>query len=149
MLTFLKPYVDKGVVRVWADEYIKIGDVWRREIDEELARAVVGLFLVGPYFLASDFIMKVEVPSLVTKAENGLVTICAVPISSGAFEMAPFYDRQWARSPAAPLDLLNKPHRHRALKQLAKQVVNLVAAHTNGEPVQLPDSIPSPELSGS
>ena len=37
LLVLLKPFVRQGQLQVWADPYIKTGDLWRRNIDEALA----------------------------------------------------------------------------------------------------------------
>jgi TIR domain-containing protein len=53
VLVLLKPFVRQGQLHVWADPYIKTGDVWRRNIDEALTRTCVGVVLLTPDLLAS------------------------------------------------------------------------------------------------
>src|SRR5262245_62174948 len=59
-LVMLKPLVRNKRLEVWADPYIEVGDIWRREIDTALKHAGLGLLLVSPDFLASDFIIDTE-----------------------------------------------------------------------------------------
>jgi hypothetical protein len=66
-LVMLKPLVRDKRLTVWADPYIAAGDVCRREIDDALERAGLGLLLVSPDFLASDFIMHEELRALVDR----------------------------------------------------------------------------------
>jgi TIR domain len=51
----------------WSDHVILPGQHWRQEIDQALERARFGLLLVSPRFLASDFIVKNELPALLVK----------------------------------------------------------------------------------
>jgi TIR domain len=64
LLIFLKPYTRQNL-QVWADPYIKVGDRWWRNISEALSRACVGVLLVSPNFINSDFIFHMwTAPSL-------------------------------------------------------------------------------------
>ena len=65
----LKPFERQGL-NVWADPYIEVGQRWEREINTALQRACVGVLLVSPDFLASDFIASKEVPPLLEAAET-------------------------------------------------------------------------------
>ena len=56
----LKPLEREGLVDLWSDRRIEIGDPWRKEIEAALARARVALLLVSGDFIASDFIQEVE-----------------------------------------------------------------------------------------
>jgi len=124
LFIFLKPYQRKGVLTVWADGHIQVGDRWERKIGNALDRARIGLLLVSPHFLASDFIMEEEVAPLVQSADNGHVTMFCVPISSSAVEDATDLDQyQWPRSPREPLDLLPEAEQHAELVKTVKMLV--------------------------
>src|SRR5262249_23317517 len=75
--TLLKPYTRQNL-KIWADPYIEVGNDWRRDISAALARACVGVLLVSPDFLASDFIYDEELPPLLKRWEERSITI--VPI---------------------------------------------------------------------
>ena len=62
--TMLKPYIRAGQLVIWQDPYIQVGARWQREISAALVRARVGVLLVSPDALASDFIWEVEIPAL-------------------------------------------------------------------------------------
>lgn len=53
----LKPWMRRGL-GYWADDYIQVGEHWERAIDGALHRARVGVLMVSPHFLASDFIVE-------------------------------------------------------------------------------------------
>jgi hypothetical protein len=61
---------------VWYDKG-RIGgaDIWREEIDNAIDRANIAILLVSQYFLNSDFIMRVELPRLVKRAEEKQLVI--------------------------------------------------------------------------
>ena len=80
LLVLLKPFVRQGQLQVWADPYIKTGGMWRRNIDAALARRGVGVVLLTPDLLASDFIADGELPHLLWAARAGDVTLVSVPI---------------------------------------------------------------------
>jgi hypothetical protein len=69
----------------WSDERLKPGDDWKREIENALARANTAILLVSADFLASDFITRVELPSLLMAAEKRRCKVVPVIIGPCAF----------------------------------------------------------------
>ena len=65
--TMLRPLVDSRGMRVWSDTLIGASRRWRPEIDDAIARAHVALLLVSPDVLASQFIMRQELPALIAR----------------------------------------------------------------------------------
>jgi NB-ARC domain-containing protein/WD40 domain-containing protein/TIR domain-containing protein/apoptotic protease-activating factor 1-like protein len=129
MLTFLKPFTRKGTLSIWNDTYIEIGGLWRREIDSGLQRAAIGLLLISPHFLASDFIMDVELPALVDAAERNLLKLVWVPISASHWRYSQLVDYQAAWDPGQPLDALEEHRRNAALVQITERVVEAAKAY--------------------
>ncbi len=76
----LSPLVDEGL-DVWDDTRICPGDDWKREIGLALSRARVGVLLVSPDYLASEFITKVELPNLLAAYESDGLRVLTVYIS--------------------------------------------------------------------
>jgi hypothetical protein len=68
---YLAPLREHGDVEIWADSKLEAGDHWRKEIDAALQRATAAILLVGPRFLESNFIAKVELPKLLDSARKG------------------------------------------------------------------------------
>jgi hypothetical protein len=60
----LKPLVRRHGLTVWTDQAIDPGQRWRPEIETAIARSRMALLLVSADFLASDFIMRHELPAL-------------------------------------------------------------------------------------
>ncbi len=118
----LKPYAREGWLKLWADDYIKVGDQWKREIDTVLPRTKIAVFLISPDFLASDFIFEEEVPPLLSAAERSEVILCCIPISYVDTQVTPFHEHQWVRDPSRPLNQLPRPRRERALVEIVQRI---------------------------
>lgn len=70
LVTHLIPLQKSGVIKVWFDRLMEAGDDWNEAIRYELDQADVVLFLVSPDFLASNYIMDVELPEAVKRADQ-------------------------------------------------------------------------------
>jgi WD40 repeat protein len=123
---FLKPYTRQNL-KVWADPYIEVGGQWRRDIAAALLRSCVGVLLVSPHFLASDFIESEELPLLLEGAEAGSIILVVVPVSASNYEATPLTKYQFAHPPERPLDSMRKAQRNAALVEITKKIV--AAAH--------------------
>ena len=124
---FLKPYVRQGHFEVWADPSIGVGTRWKQAIAGGLARTCVGVLLVSPHFLASDFIHDEELPVLLEGAVLGQIALCPIPISASAYDITPLADIQWAHDPDTPLDSLSEAARNSALVGIVKTIHRLFA----------------------
>ena len=72
-----KPLSRTESVRFWSDKNIKAGE-WEAQIEEAMADAVAAVLLVSPNFLASDYIVKQELPYLLRAHKTrGLMIIWA------------------------------------------------------------------------
>jgi hypothetical protein len=70
----MKPHI----AHVWHDHELKAGDHWDKQIQTELKAMDVFICLVSFEFLASDYIMDVELPCALERHNKGEVEI--VPI---------------------------------------------------------------------
>ncbi|HEX5757758.1 MAG TPA: NB-ARC domain-containing protein [Thermoanaerobaculia bacterium] len=121
-------YKDGGCL--WMDPYIQTGDRWRREIGDGLARSRIAVLLVSQDFLASDFIARHELPSILEAAASDELTIVCVPVSSSVVDLArkELLDYQWPRPPDQPLDLLGPAERMAALALIFRELYDLAEA---------------------
>lgn len=76
----LDPLRRDGTISFWYDRCIEPGEDWRSVIESEMENADVGLLLVTPHFLASEFCQSVEVPHLLVKSEQEGILIIPVII---------------------------------------------------------------------
>lgn len=94
--TMLRPVVDSRGMRVWSDTLIGASRRWRPEIDDAIACAAVALLLVSPDFLASDFIMRQELPALTARG----VPLVPVLLRACRYrDVAELREVQWAHDP--------------------------------------------------
>ena len=80
----LAPDIRNDRVTAWSDTQIDPGDPWFDKIIEAIDQARVAVLLVSPNFLASDFILKEELPRLIAAVDDGL-TILWIPLF-GSFD---------------------------------------------------------------
>jgi WD40 repeat protein len=96
LLVLLTPLVRNRGLRVWADEYIQVGDVWQRDIAAAVKRSRVALLLVSADFLASPFILEKELPAL---RQHG-VRLAPVLVHDCLWEHEPLLSEvQWVHDP--------------------------------------------------
>ena len=124
----LAPLVRNSVVNVWWDGEIKPSQLWREEIDKALASARIGVLLVSPDFLASDFIAREELPYLVEAAGQRRVELIWVLLSPCLYEQTPLGAIQAAHDLSRPLDSLRKPARIAVLKKVCQRIAEAAAA---------------------
>ena len=94
-----------------------------RDITAALLRSCVGVLLLSPDFLASDFIHSEELPPLLEGAEDGSIILLVIPISASNYEMSPLAKYRFAHSPDRPLDRMRKAQRNAALVEITKKIV--------------------------
>ncbi len=63
-----------GLLEVWVDDRIGVGEDWAADIDQAMGRAQVAILLITRNFLNSKFILKTEVPHLLNRRrDEGLI----------------------------------------------------------------------------
>lgn len=102
-----KPLERKGVVDIWADTEIKVGEKWKETIEQALSNAVIAVLMVSADFLASDFIVDNELPPLLEAAEKEGTKILPVIIKPCRFAREPHLAKfQALNAPENPLLLM-------------------------------------------
>jgi len=79
----------KNKIDIWDDTRIKPGDIWRQEIENALINSKVAVLLISADFFHSDFISKVELPTLLQRAEEKGTHILSVIIKPCLFDEYP------------------------------------------------------------
>lgn len=74
----LKTYVVNAGLRLWTDDLIEPGKFWHQGIVDGIQRCTVAVLLLSPQCMASEFIMKNELPWLRERHDRGEIAI--VPI---------------------------------------------------------------------
>jgi len=104
LMVHLRPLERRGLIDVWSDTKLKIGDKWQDEIEKALEESSIAILLISADFMASDFIISNELPALLAKAEVQGVRILPVILSPCRFLREPTLSRfQSAKLPSEPL----------------------------------------------
>lgn len=147
ILQRLRPLVAAGTITIWSDEDTKVGQFWRRQINEAIGRARVALLLVSPSYLDSDFVTADELPALIRAAEERRTVLMWIHVSRAQYKAAPIAHLQALHDPSQPLDTLGPDDLDRALSRIADEVaqafksgIPLVAAGTAGSQSAVPEN---------
>ena len=119
---FLAPLESLGILRIWDDKQIKVGDEWLLEIKKSLSAAKLALLLVTQDFLQSDFIQRQELVSLLSSAERDGLKVIWIAVKASTVEDTPISRFQAANDPARPLEGLTEAERNQVLVQIYKKI---------------------------
>jgi tetratricopeptide (TPR) repeat protein len=143
--TMLKPLEDSGRLLFWDDTRIAPGTKWRDEIQLALNSAQAAVLLVTDNFLASDFVVCVELPQLLKAAENGGLRLFAILVSHCLYEQTPLKDFQFANDVSTPLDSLSVPRQKKLLAEIFRKLTAPAPPHEgNSSSTSLPSALMSP-----
>ena len=124
-MRMMTPLTRSGKILLWSDADIKTGSRWREEIDRALGEARVAVLAISDHFMQSDFIHRVELPSLLLAAENEGVQICWCLLSACIYEGTPMGSLQAAHDISRSFDKMRPAERKEALKRVAYKVMSL------------------------
>lgn len=76
LLVMLRGIERKEIIEIWHDRKIEPGDIWEKEIKNAMENCDMGLLLISPDFIASEFIHKVELNKLLERrSKEGLLVV--------------------------------------------------------------------------
>jgi hypothetical protein len=116
---YLTPFRRTGNVDVWDDSKLIAGTRWRDEIARALERATVAVLLVGPGFLASEFVVEYELPILLRAAQGRGLTLFPLIVGYCGYRESDLGPYQAYNSTEAPLESLSRAEQNRVLNSLA------------------------------
>src|SRR5215470_14979489 len=120
------PLVHDGVLDLWSDRRIELGDDWRKEIAAALSRARAALLLISADFLDSDFIRYHELPPLLEAAQNEGCRIIPILVRPSLFEQVPSLARfQHANPNGATLSEMPEERTERLIADIAQWLSKL------------------------
>ena len=111
---------------IWDDTKIKIGSNWKTEIEQSIKKCKIAILLVSNNFLASEFIVKNELPGLLAASKLEGVTIFNVIIDTCAFHLTDLKTYQCV-NPKYPLEELRSSERKKVLVSLTTQLLEEIA----------------------
>lgn len=121
--THLEPYIMNSDFTIWDDTKIDAGDKWFIEIKNALESAKVGVLLVSPEFLKSQFINNHELAPLLKRAKDRGVNILWIAVSSSSYDITALADYQCANNPERPLDMLSSAHQNAEWVRICKKIM--------------------------
>jgi hypothetical protein len=130
----LKPLEREGIVERWDDTMLKPGSEWREEIKNAIEAAKVAVLFISADFLASEFIVKNELPPLLAAADRGGAVIIPVIIGHSRFEQTTNLSRfQTLRDnpPSKPLGTMTKANQEKVLVRLTEAIERALNSQPN------------------
>lgn len=116
-----------GQITYWDDTQIGTGDAWLKEIEKNLKSASIAILLISTDFLASDFVMRKEVPQLLERAKNRGVRIMPLIISPCLFTDSVISQYQAVNAPEEALEELSKSQQEKVYIKLMQEVKKYIS----------------------
>ncbi|MGR7026203.1 toll/interleukin-1 receptor domain-containing protein [Geodermatophilus sp. URMC 62] len=76
-----------GLVHVWSDTRIEVGEGWQEEIEDALTDSKVAVLLVSPAFMASTYIWEMEWPRILRHSRTGGLVILPLIVRACAWRL--------------------------------------------------------------
>ncbi len=115
-----------GILEVWDDREIRLGDEWHPEIEEALNSSDVGLLLVSRHFLTSSFILNQEIPRMQERREMKAMEMIPLIIKPCAWDSVEWLSKlQVFPKDGKPLSTFTGPKRDENLALLATKLHQL------------------------
>ena len=103
-------------IDAWSDQKILPGTPWETEIRKALTGADVGILLITPAFLASDYIFQNELPELLKKK------IIWIAVRHSGFQQTEIAKYQAVNDPAKPLSSLSPSERDKEWVSICEKI---------------------------
>jgi pimeloyl-ACP methyl ester carboxylesterase len=110
----------------WADNRIRAGADWVKEISSALATSRVVVLLVSAEFLASDFIRDHELPVILSAVGRGEVILIWLYLSPALYDASELVNYQAAHDLTRPLEGLSKVEQRAVLTDIARKIKSAV-----------------------
>jgi TIR domain/DnaA N-terminal domain len=123
LLVHLRPLDRDLKIETWTDRSIRPGTDWRGELQKAIANADTVILLVSADFLASEFIMTEELPSLLKQRETKGATILPLICTPCRYMRTPELARfQALNDPSEPLLKMAEVDREAVFNRVAEVV---------------------------
>lgn len=119
---YLAPLRRRETIDIWDDTRIGTGSEWRHEIKTALDQTTAAILLVGPAFLASDFIADEELPHLLAASKKRGIKIYPLVIGYCGYKQSALEPYQSFNNPDKPLEALPESEQNRLLNEISLAV---------------------------
>ena len=132
LMVHLKPFKNLANIEVFADTNIVTDEHWRKRIRNEINNASVGILLVSPDFLASDFISEQELPILFAGRRKAKKRLFTVFISPSSYKLHPeLSDYQAFNDPKTLVSSLTSHQRDELFVRLCDEIRRIIEDYEN------------------
>lgn len=145
LVTHLSVLQEQGLLHIWEDRRIAVGDDWLPEIQKAIQSAHVAILMISANFLTSKFILGKEVPELLKRREKHNLRIMPLIVKPCAWNTVDWLKRIQARpKDGKPLTGGNDFQIDSDLTAFAKEIFDLLKRVpeqppiTDDEPTLLP-----------
>lgn len=122
--THLKPI---GEIEVWSDDNINPGQDWFEEIKSAINESKIGILLISPDFLASDFINHLEIPKLLANVQLEGGKVIPIIVRHSLFSRVEKLSRfQATNSPSNPIASLSESDQDKIFVKVAETIWDLM-----------------------
>ncbi|WP_221392587.1 TIR domain-containing protein [Dyadobacter sp. NIV53] len=99
LVTHLEVLKSSGIIEPWYDRMIEPGTKWDDSIKKEMNTSDVIIFLLTPEFLATEYIMKTEVPMAINQAKTSGSSLFFIEALACSWEETSIWDYQQTLDP--------------------------------------------------
>ena len=120
----LAPFLRDGDIELelWVDDRgIQPGENWHKEIQSALKSAGVAVVLVSAPFLESEYVMKHELPEIISAAADEKLRLFWVYVSYAAYDATELEPFQAAHDVSQPLYALGRPEQDEILLRVGAE----------------------------
>lgn len=121
----LSPLVRDDLLTVWDDTKLRAGSRRDAEIEAALMRATIAVLMVSADFLASRFIVDVELPRLLSRAVDHGLRVIPVIVGRSLFEATELSQYQAANQPGTPLAEMRESEVEETFVGLARAIMEM------------------------
>lgn len=115
------------VRKIWDDQQIRAGQLWKEEIHQALAESTAAVLLVSQDFFDSEFVKNDELPRLLEAARRRELKLLWIAVSPSTWRDSALEQRQALRDPSDPLDALDDPARRQAFCDIYESLKQALA----------------------
>ncbi len=127
LVTHLGVLEKEGLLDLWDDRKIEVGDDWRPEIEKAIERADIAILLISANFLTSNFILDEEVPKFLARREKKGMRVFPLIIKPCAWTEVKWLSKIQARpKDGKPLSTRRAPQVDSDLTAFAKEIAAIV-----------------------
>jgi len=119
----------QGTADVWDTSDLPVGADSTKEIEKAVSDSDVAVLLISPSFLASDFIVKQELPALLDRRHKEGLAVIPVMVRPSMWSALPeIAELQFANDPPKPLSLASEEERDAAYVLISQRIADIVEA---------------------